>query len=662
MTWQDYFDACADNDIYKAFEALAGVGVLPVVNGEDAKGKIKKPLANAWQKVKTDEWRDKLVRFLQEGVPVGIGAKPIGHLVIDVDPKDKNTAYLATAWREMSQAIFGTDDPPKTLTIRTEAGCHVWFKLSEKTAKNWEGKGKREIKLPSGGKAELYVGVIDGGYQVACAPSEGKSISIAVEPVVLPSKAVIAIEAATTQANLAELRTKIETAKAEDDLTWTRNILFGGYLDSELDDYDAWLRVGMALSDRFPAEGAQLWEEWSARNSKHVDAECYAKVNSFKRSGGNVARFGTIVAIVRRNGGPPPPRSEQPQAAHVESIELPVESEPADVETILGLMKEREWLWGDPVQNVGWFVQRGLHLVEGKEGTGKTRWLMDLKRRWGLDLTWPDGSAITMDPDAKMLFVASDSHFDQIAMTAEAYGIDPKSIIFTGPKHDPYNFTSLDDPVTLALIRHWCTKYKVGMVVIDTLMAASSRPLVDPQEVAKIAAPLRDLARELNVAIVLVGHLNSQGETWGRAMGRACDNVIRLEANEMDEQDISIRSVKARWNRFVLPVIKGRQSDSGWEYSTVESEKNDPKAVGGREGAMIAIRDYLAIAGRTSSGDLVAELVERGCAEATVFRTLKFMTGTGELIKITETFPSGKSHPFYDLNPRFGNHDQTPLS
>jgi hypothetical protein len=145
-------------------------------------------------------------------------------------------------------------------------------------------------------------------------------------------------------------------------------------------------------------------------------------------------------------------------------------------------------------------------------------------------------------------------------------------------------------------------------------------------------------------------------------MGRACDNVIRLEANEMDEQDISIRSVKARWNRFVLPVIKGRQSDSGWEYSTLESEKNDPKAVGGREGAMIAIRDYLAIAGRTSSGDLVAELVERGCAEATVFRTLKFMTGTGELIKITETFPSGKSHPFYDLNPRFGNHDQTPLS
>ena len=90
----------------------------------------------------------------------------------------------------------------------------------------------------------------------------------------------------------------------------------------------------------------------------------------------------------------------------------------------------------------------------------------------------------------------------------------------------------------------------------------------------------------------------------------------------------------------------------------MESEKGDAKATGGREGAMVAVREYLAIAGKTSSGDLVAELVERGCAEATVFRTLKFMTGTGELIKITETFASGKTHPFYDLNPYFGKEQQ----
>ena len=41
MNWQDYFEACGDNDICKAFDALADIGVLPVVNGEDIKGKLK---------------------------------------------------------------------------------------------------------------------------------------------------------------------------------------------------------------------------------------------------------------------------------------------------------------------------------------------------------------------------------------------------------------------------------------------------------------------------------------------------------------------------------------------------------------------------------------------------------------------------------------------
>lgn len=663
MTWQDYFGACADNDIFKAFEALAAVGVLPVVNGEDDKGKLKRPLGNDWPKITTDKWREKLIVCLQEGIPVGIGAKPVGHLVLDIDPKDKNRANLADSWREASQLIFGADDPPRTLIVATENGAHIWFKVDQAFADACESMGKRKFKLPCGGAVEIFVGMPQGGYQVACAPSEGKAISIARPPIDLPKKAaakILDLFSPKPEKPKPEITVK---AQIENDLAWIRESIDNGYLDSEVDDYDSWLRVGMALYDRFQDQGVDLWESWSKRSGKHITNECYAKVRTFKRTGGNVVKFGTLIAIVQRNGGPSP--NDRPKTAPLEQakqVQIPSEVHAANVNTIRERMKQREWLWGDKEKNTGWFIQGGLHLVEGKEGTGKSRWMMDLCRRWSLDMHWPDGTKIAMDPDSKLLIVASDSHFDQIATTADSFGIPSENVIFTGPEHDPYNFTSLDDPVTLALIRHWCLKYKVGMVVIDTLMAASVRPLVDPQEVAQLAQPLRDLARELNIAIVLVGHLNSQGETWGRAMGRQCDNVIRMEANEMDEQDISIRSVKARWNRFDLPTIKGRQSETGWEYSTIGSESNDAKAIGGREGAMIAIRDYLSIAGKTSSGDLVAELVERGCAEATVFRTLKFMTGTGELIKITETFASGKTHPFYDLNPYFGSQNQTPQS
>jgi len=654
MTWQDYFDACADNDIWKAFEALAGVGVLPVVNGEDNKGKLKRPMADAWQTLTTQQWAERLVMFLQEGVPIGIGAKPVGHIVLDIDPKDKSRANLAEAWREASQLIFGTDDPPRTLIVATENGAHIWFRIDDEIRKAFGDSGKRRFTLPCGGAVELFVGMESGGYQVACAPSEGKSISIAEPPIDLPRKAVkriIELLNPKPEKPKAEITVK---AQIENDLAWITDAIDRGYLDSEVEDYDSWLRVGMALYDRFQDAGTELWESWSNRSGKHISNECYAKVRSFKRTGGNVAKFGSIVAIVRKNGGPNPPKAQTPMPEPQTAVEINPEIEAADVDTILALKKERVWIWGDPTTNVGWIVKRGLHLLEGKEGTGKTRFILDLVRRWSTCMAWPDGQEATLDQHDKVLFVAADSHFDQIADTCVEFGIPSKNVIFTGPESTPYDYTSLDDPTTLALIKHWCTRYKVGLVVIDTLMAASTLPLVDPQEVAKLARPLRDLARELNLAIVLVGHLNSQGETWGRAMGRQCDNVIRMEADEHDEQRITIRSVKARWNRFALPTIEGRQSETGWEYVAIGTDVKDKIQTGGREGARLAILEVLQTVGRMSSGDLVAELRENGHADATVFRALKFMVASGEIIKITETFASGKTHPFYDLNPEFG--------
>jgi hypothetical protein len=323
----------------------------------------------------------------------------------------------------------------------------------------------------------------------------------------------------------------------------------------------------------------------------------------------------------------------------------------ANVDHILARMRDRKWLWGDKASNLGWFVERGLHLVEGKEGTGKTRWLLDLCRRWSLDLRWPDGSKTEVDPDAKMLFVAADSHWDQIAETAVSFGIPSKNIIFAGTEDDPYGGTDIDDPQTIALLRRWLTRYKVGMVVIDTLMAASSRPLVDPQEVAQLAKPLRDLSREFGVPVVMVGHLNSQGETWGRSIGRTCDNVIRLESAPNDEQQILIKSVKARWNRFALPVLQGRQSETGWEYSVLGSDEGDTTQVKGRAAVEIAIKARLVAGGRASWSDLYTEMEGLGHKHGTIDRAIRALVSAGVIVKWEEVFPSKKKCTFFDLSP-----------
>lgn len=652
MSWDLYLDACARNDIFAAFEAMEAIGLLPVVLGADAKGKLKRPMAmpnEPWQHVATDQWKNRLIGYLQNGIPIGIGCKPVGYLVCDIDPQGKDRTGLAQAWKESSQMLFGDDDFPETLIVKTEAGCHVWFEVTDKIMEAWPGLGRRAIDLPSGGKLELFVGIKGVGMQVACAPTEGKSISLAKPPIRLPTRAEKAILKELTAKEKAKAATLEPPVDKSADLVWITKAMDGGYLDSELDDYNRWLSVGMALNHRFGEEGVELWEKWSSRHAKHVDGECALKVRTFKRNEGRLAVFGKLVKIVRANNGPP-----APQATFEDAVpEVNPDIEAANVNHILAAMKERNWLWGNKELNLGWFVERGLHLVEGKEGTGKTRWLIDLCRRWALDLHWPDGTKTEVDPDAKILFVASDSHWDQIATTTMAFGIPAENVIFTGPEDDPYNFTNIDDPQTLAMIRHWLTKYKVAMVVIDTLMAASARPLVDPQEVAKIAAPLRDIAREFAVPVVLVGHLNSQGETWGRAMGRTCDNVIRLEADERDEQAITIKSVKSRWNRFQLPILRGRQGECGWEYDSIESEAGDVKAKTASEKAAEAIVAYLRKYPGTepTRKTLVDALAEKGHADKTVYRVIKEMAAEGSILEIQRETYSGSKITVYDIPP-----------
>ena len=179
-------------------------------------------------------------------------------------------------------------------------------------------------------------------------------------------------------------------------------------------------------------------------------------------------------------------------------------------------------------------------------------------------------------------------------------------------------------------------------------MAATTRPLVDPQEVAQVAVPLRQIAREKNVVIVMVGHLNSQGETWGRATGRQCDNVIRMEADERNEQQIIIKSVKARWNRFALPTIFGTQGETGWEYACPMSDIGEPelKTAGGR--AADAIVGYLRNSGVTQPTlkTIVDALVEKSHAEKTVYRVAKEMLADGRLIRNEKETYSGKTIEF----------------
>ena len=648
--WQAYFNACKTKDLKASSVAMINIGMRPVPIGADPKtGKIKIPQGLGWGVSTNDDRLERLDGLITSGKPVGIGCQADGYVVLDIDPPGKDRKRIAKTVEEAAAILLGSEKWPETFVVATEGGCHVWFKTTLRVQSAWADKGKQVLKLPSGGMVEFFTGN-KSQMQVACPPSAGKAIAEWREPAYMPegvedvllnilnprpvaSKPPVSVDHVSASGKKgvfdAELKNSVRkvssAAEGNRHKEYISSIRWIGGYASALGLTDLKDTAFLALS--------------AAHQYAKPEVTGYVLENAFE----SLWAIGVEQPITNI-----PMLEEFSQTADI----ILSEEDATHALDIRGLMKNRQWVWGDQESNTGWFVQRGLHLVEGKEGTGKTRWLMDLVRRWSKGLEWPDGSACTMDADSKVLFVAADSHWDQIAMCGEAFGIPDENVIFTGPKSDPYGFTSIDDPATIAYIRKWCGKYKVGMVVIDTLMAASSRPLVDPQEVAKIAGPLRELARDCNVAIVLVGHLNGQGETWGRSMGRTCDNVIRMEADPSGRR-ITIKSVKARWHYQDLPVLNGVQSDIGWTYGEEATESLQPENLKGRAAVEIELYNYVySSEERPSWNEMQGAMQHAGYKRATISRAIQDMVANGIMLKMEHEYAPGKISKVYDIKPQ----------
>ena len=98
------------------------------------------------------------------------------------------------------------------------------------------------------------------------------------------------------------------------------------------DDYDRWLRVGMALHSVSPGMLAD-WVKWSQGCSNFDEAECLAKWQSFKGSGTTI---GTLHYLAETLGGfryrRPPGQQQPPGKGHSAAAEAGAEAQPEDDE------------------------------------------------------------------------------------------------------------------------------------------------------------------------------------------------------------------------------------------------------------------------------------------------------------------------------------------
>jgi hypothetical protein len=188
-----------------------------------------------------------------------------------------------------------------------------------------------------------------------------------------------------------------------------------------------------------------------------------------------------------------------------------------------------QWAWPH------WIPRGRVSGVGGFEGTGKTRFALDLARRVYRGLPWPDGQPMALPAGSPSLWICGDGHHQEIGETARKMNIPPDALFFNASPDDPYAGVNLDDLAALESLDTFLEVSSAPIVFVDTLTNSTSRDLCRQNDVKALLSPLQEIAQRRQVAIVLLVHLSREGQALGRRTKGLTRTLIHLECPDADE-------------------------------------------------------------------------------------------------------------------------------
>lgn len=173
----------------------------------------------------------------------------------------------------------------------------------------------------------------------------------------------------------------------------------------------------------------------------------------------------------------------------------PVRTSPtfATVADVRRLLAQTRWTWE------GWIPSGRIIGVAAFEGTGKTRFLLDLARLIFFGLPWPDGQPATLPQGTRTLWLCADGHQDELAEMLPAFGLPDDAIVFPAPPDEPYEGTDLDARAFIepgGMLELAIQAIQPGLVIIDTLTNATNRNLCAQDQMKGLKAPLVRLVQQ----------------------------------------------------------------------------------------------------------------------------------------------------------------------
>jgi hypothetical protein len=218
-----------------------------------------------------------------------------------------------------------------------------------------------------------------------------------------------------------------------------------------------------------------------------------------------------------------------------------------------------QWAW--PL----WVPRGRVSGVAGFEGTGKTRFALDLARRAYHGLPWPDGQPMTLPAGSRSLWICGDGHQEEIAETAGKMNIPLDAILFNAFPENPCGGADLDDPDALETLDAFLEISAAPLVFVDTLTNSTSRDLCRQTDVKLLLCPLQEIAQRRQVAIALLLHLSREGQALGRRTKGLTRTLIHLACPDA-RQPTRLRLWVEKSFDVKPPALNVTMGDAGNEY------------------------------------------------------------------------------------------------
>lgn len=172
----------------------------------------------------------------------------------------------------------------------------------------------------------------------------------------------------------------------------------------------------------------------------------------------------------------------------------------------------------------GGLVAGGVVLIGGDPGIGKSTLLLQ--------------TVCKVSQSLKSFYISGEESAQQIAMRAKRLGLDASQVDVLAE-------------INLEKISHVLQQHQPDLVIIDSIQTVYSEALQSaPGSVAQVrecSAQLTRIAKQLNISMILVGHVTKEGALAGpRVLEHIVDSVLYFEG----DQNSSFRLIRAFKNRF----------------------------------------------------------------------------------------------------------------